>query len=74
MLGPRGGGFLVAQTRLSGGRIHYGMRTIGICKRALDMMCERAKSRVTQGEPLSSKQMVRRAACRCAAGHQLAWC
>jgi acyl-CoA dehydrogenase len=31
-----------------GGRIHYGMRTIGICKRALDMMCERALERTTQ--------------------------
>jgi acyl-CoA dehydrogenase len=58
LLGNRGEGFLVAQTRLSGGRIHYGMRTIGICKRALDMMCERAKSRTTQGESLSNKQMV----------------
>ena len=43
MLGGRGDGFLVAQTRLSGGRIHYGMRTIGFCKRALDMMCERGR-------------------------------
>merc|ERR1719261_1771106 len=58
MLGPRGGGFLVAQTRLSGGRIHYGMRTIGICKKALDMACERALSRTTQGERLAQKQMV----------------
>ena len=33
------------------------MRTIGICKRALDMMCTRALSRTTQGEQLSDKQM-----------------
>lgn len=58
LLGPRGGGFLVAQVRLSGGRIHHGMRTIGVCKRALDMMAERAKARTTQGEPLASKQLV----------------
>ena len=58
LLGGRGDGFLVAQTRLSGGRIHYGMRTIGFCKRALDMMCERAKSRTTQGSLLANKQMV----------------
>ena len=57
LLGKRGDGFLVAQVRLSGGRIHYGMRTIGICKRALDMMCTRALSRTTQGEQLSAKQM-----------------
>jgi len=57
LLGNRGDGFKVAQTRLSGGRIHYGMRTIGICKRAFDMMCERAQSRTTQGEKLGAKQM-----------------
>jgi acyl-CoA dehydrogenase len=34
------------------------MRTVGVCQRALDMMCERALSRVTQGEVLAKKQMV----------------
>lgn len=58
LLGPRGGGFRVAQSRLGGGRIHHAMRTIGMCQRALDMMCERALSRVTQGELLSKKQLV----------------
>lgn len=58
MLGPRGGGFMVAQSRLGGGRIHHAMRTIGMCRHALDMMCERALSRVTQGETLSRKQLV----------------
>jgi acyl-CoA dehydrogenase len=58
MLGPRGGAFVVAQTRLGGGRIHHAMRTIGQVRKALDMMCERALSRVTQGEQLSEKQMV----------------
>ncbi len=58
LLGPRGGGFLVAQARLGGGRIHHAMRTIGMCQRALDMMCERALSRTTQGELLSKKQFV----------------
>ena len=58
LLGGRGEGFAVAQTRLGGGRIHHAMRTIGEAKKALDMMCERALSRVTQGERLSEKQMV----------------
>jgi acyl-CoA dehydrogenase len=58
MLGPRGGAFEVAQTRLGGGRIHHAMRTVGLVKRIFDMLCERAVSRFTQGEMLSDKQMV----------------
>ena len=58
LLGPRGGAFVVAQTRLGGGRIHHAMRTIGMSRRVFDMMCERAISRTTQGELLARKQMV----------------
>jgi acyl-CoA dehydrogenase len=58
LLGERGQGFVVAQTRLGGGRIHHAMRTVGVVKRAFDMMCERALSRVTQGEVLARKQLV----------------
>lgn len=58
MLGPRGGAFLVAQTRLGGGRIHHAMRTVGHVQKAFDAMCERATSRFTQGEMLGKKQMV----------------
>jgi acyl-CoA dehydrogenase len=58
MLGPRGGAFVVAQTRLGGGRIHHAMRTVGLVRRIFDMLCERAVSRHTQGEMLGSKQLV----------------
>jgi acyl-CoA dehydrogenase len=58
LLGERGHGFEVAQTRLGGGRIHHAMRTVGLVKQALDMMCERALSRVTKGETLARKQLV----------------
>lgn len=58
MLGARGQAFLVAQTRLGGGRIHHAMRTIGEAKQALDMMCTRVLSRETQGQRLWEKQMV----------------
>ncbi len=58
LLGPRGRGFAVAQARLGGGRIHHAMRTIGSSRKALDMMLERAVSRTTKGELLSSKQLV----------------
>ncbi len=58
LLGGEGQAFHLAQTRLGGGRLHHAMRTVGAVARCLDMMCERALSRVTQGEPLSKKQMV----------------
>ncbi len=58
MLGGRGEAFVVAQTRLGGGRIHHAMRTIGQVRRAFDMMCERVLSRTTQGSLLADKQMV----------------
>jgi acyl-CoA dehydrogenase len=58
MLGPRGGAFVVAQTRLGGGRIHHAMRTVGLVRRIFDMLCERAVSRHTQGEVLGNKQLV----------------
>ncbi len=58
LLGEIGQGFVVAQTRLGGGRIHHAMRTIAKVSRTFDMMCERALSRFTQGEVLADKQMV----------------
>jgi acyl-CoA dehydrogenase len=61
MLGGVGEGFKVAQSRLGGGRVHHAMRTVGKCQRALEMMCERAVSRHTQGTPLAEKQAVQQA-------------
>jgi acyl-CoA dehydrogenase len=58
MLGERGGAFVVAQTRLSGGRMHHAMRTLALATRAFEMMCERVVSRTTKGELLAKKQMV----------------
>lgn len=56
LLGDEGQGFVVAQTRLGGGRVHHAMRSVGKLKKAMDMMCERALSRTTKGELLSAKQ------------------
>jgi acyl-CoA dehydrogenase len=59
LLGEPGDGFLIAQTRLSGGRVHHAMRTVGECQRAFDMMCERALSRRVRGDkPLASLSTV----------------
>jgi acyl-CoA dehydrogenase len=58
LLGGEGQAFAIAQTRLGGGRIHHAMRTIGLAQKALDMMCERALSRETQGSILADKQFV----------------
>ena len=58
MIGEPGEGFLLAQKRLGGGRIHHAMRCIGQANRAFEMMCERAVSRQTKGRPLGQMQMV----------------
>jgi acyl-CoA dehydrogenase len=57
LLGEEGGAFVIAQTRLGGGRIHHAMRTIAQVRKAFDMMCERAVSRTTRHGPLASLQM-----------------
>jgi acyl-CoA dehydrogenase len=58
LLGGEGQAFAIAQTRLGGGRIHHAMRTIAMANKAIEMMCERALSRETQGELLAKKQFV----------------
>lgn len=58
VLGGEGQAFVVAQTRLGGGRIHHAMRTIGEARMIFEMVCERVVSRQTKGEPLAHKQMV----------------
>jgi acyl-CoA dehydrogenase len=58
LLGPRGAAFELGQVRLGGGRVHHAMRTVGQCQKALDLMCQRAVSRVTRDGRLADYQMV----------------
>lgn len=61
LLGPEGGGRTLAQRRLGGGRVHHAMRTVAACKKAIDIMCERALSRQSHGKTVSDHQMVQQA-------------
>lgn len=59
LIGEEGQGFTLAQVRLGPGRIHHCMRWIGICERALGLMCDRSMSReLNPGKFLSGQQTI----------------
>jgi acyl-CoA dehydrogenase len=59
LLAEEGSGFALAQARLGPGRIHHCMRFIGQCELALDLMGERALSRIAFGKPLAERETIR---------------
>jgi acyl-CoA dehydrogenase len=59
IVGEPGEGFAIAQARLGPGRIHHCMRAIGMAERAMDLMRDRANSRVAFGRPLAEQGVIR---------------
>jgi alkylation response protein AidB-like acyl-CoA dehydrogenase len=60
LLGPRGGGFVIAQKRLGPGRIFHCMRWLGQAERAFELMCDWARERWAHGSVLAEKGEIQR--------------
>lgn len=58
LLGKEGQGFAPMQVRLSTRRAQMACWCIGIAQRAVDMICEHARRRVTFGAPLADRQTI----------------
>ncbi|MBR0648870.1 acyl-CoA dehydrogenase [Roseomonas terrae] len=58
VLGALGQGYEPMQLRLNVRRLQMGARCVGMCRRAIEMMTEQAKQRVTFGVPLAERQAI----------------
>ena len=58
LLGPRGEGFIIAQSRLGPGRIQHCMRWLGVAQRSFELMCRHVLNREAFGSKLAEKQTI----------------
>ena len=58
LLGQVGAGYAPMQLRLINRRLEMAALSIGMAQRALDILCEHARQRVTFGEPLADRQAI----------------
>jgi alkylation response protein AidB-like acyl-CoA dehydrogenase len=58
LLGKEGQGFAPMQVRLSTRRVQMACWCVGLAQRAVDMICEHARQRVTFGAPLADRQTI----------------
>ena len=64
LLGEAGAGFAMMQAWADPGRLHHGMRCIGVAERALALLVHRARHRVAFGGPLAEQGVVQEAIAR----------
>lgn len=58
ILGEEGGGFAIANDRLTRTRVTYAASCVGVARAAQRLAVEYSKTRVTFGEPLASRQAI----------------
>ena len=58
VLGQVGAGYAPMQLRLISRRLEMASLCVGMAQRALDILCEHARQRVTFGEPLADRQAI----------------
>ncbi|MGH3563827.1 MAG: acyl-CoA dehydrogenase family protein, partial [Mycobacterium sp.] len=58
LVGEGGSGFAMMQAWADPGRLHHGMRSVGVAERALALLVERARNRVAFGQPLIEQGVI----------------
>ncbi|HEX7323625.1 MAG TPA: acyl-CoA dehydrogenase family protein [Mycobacterium sp.] len=58
LLGEEGAGFAIMQAWADPGRLHHGMRCVGVAERALALLVDRARNRVAFDQPLAEQGVV----------------